>query len=186
MALDESDDSNRVETYLKSKAAEFSQVCQGFTYLVLTYFSITSFRKRKFARYLSSYEGKLTLVAIMAIAFSFITGISTVGFLKNSDPDTPCLTIIAHSGVWDTLPARQESTKEFEISNTNDKPIVLNLEVIHWNPFSSQDMVKTDWDYDGNLIPPNQSITVKITVANLDYENPRNIILDVIVNGIEP
>ncbi|MHA2163708.1 MAG: hypothetical protein ACXABF_14920 [Candidatus Thorarchaeota archaeon] len=185
MAYDEKDNSNIIETYLRSKAAEFSQVCQGLTYMTLTYFSITSFRKRKFVRYLSSYEGKFTLIAIIAIAFSLTTGISTIGFLKDSTPETPCLTIIAHSGVWDTIPARQESSKDFLISNTNDKPIKLELKVIHWNPFISQDMVKIDWDYDGTIIPPNQSITVKITATNLDYQNPNNIILDIIVHGFE-
>jgi hypothetical protein len=185
MTYNENDTSNSIETYLRSKAAEFSQVCQGLTYLVLTYFSITSFRNRKFTRYLSSYEGKFTLIAIMAILFSFTTGISTIGLLKESTPNTPSLTITAHSGVWDTIPARQESSKEFLISNTNGEPIILDLKVIHWNPFSSQDMVTIDWDYDGRLIPPDQSISVKITVTNLDYENPASISLDVIVYGSE-
>ena len=188
MTKDENDNWSNIEICLRSKAAEFSRFFQGFTYLILTYFSFTSFRKRKIARYLSSYEGKFTLVAILVIVVSFTIGISTVGILKESAPnipDTSNITIIVYSGFWDTISAKQESSKEFVISNTIDVPIALSLEAFQWNSYISQDMVEIDWDYDGSLIPPNQSISVKITVTNLGYENPTNIILDIIVHGFE-
>ena len=185
MTEEEINISSIIETYMKSRASEFSRFCQGLPHLVLVLLSITAVRKRKFARYLDSYKGKFTLMVIITISLSFITGISTIGILKNSDPDNPNLTLNIHSGVWGTTLPKHESTKEFIITNTHDKPITLVLNVIHWNSFSIQDNVNVEWDYDGSIIPPNQSIAIKITVTNLDYENPTTIILDIILHGLE-
>ncbi len=185
MTEEEIDISSIIETYMKARASEFSRFCQGLPHLVLTLFSTTEFRKRKFARYLASYKGKFTLMVIISLSLSFITGISTIGILKNSDPDIPILTLNIHSGVWDTIPPKQESTKEFIISNTHDKPITLILNDIQWNSISAQGNVNVEWDYDGSIIPPNQSIAIKITITNTDYENPTTVILDIIIFGIE-
>ena len=181
MSDEERDSPSIIETYYRSRAAEFSRFCQGLAFIVLTYFSVTSFRERKFARYLSSYRDKFTLLAIIVIVFSFVTGVSTVGILYDSAPKSLGFSKIVHSGVWDTIPPMQGSIKEFVVINTQDKSITLNLRVIHWNPLSDQGMVEVDWDYDGGPILPDRSLRVKITVTNLNFDKPTTVSLDVIV-----
>ncbi len=185
MSDEKCDSSNIIEIYYRSRAVEFSRFCQGLPLILLTFFSVTSFRKRKFTRYLSSYGEKFTLLAYFAIVFSFITGISTVGILDDSTLNSPSFSKLVHSGVWDTIPPMQESIKEFVVTNTQDKSITINLHVIHWNPLNDHGRVDVDWDYDGSSILPNRSLTVKITVTNLNYDKPTTASLDVIVYSPE-
>jgi hypothetical protein len=185
MTIEEDEEIESIlETYLRSRATEFSRLFNGLTAVILETISTRRITKRSVSRSLSAFKNEyLSLILSIALALSVVTSISMIGLLKNEETIPPILEVEVHSGYWGSIQIQESTSRAFKVENPTEHPLTLELKTLNWNPIMASKDLKVSWDYPGAPLPPGEATDITINIENIGLAGTILVSLDIHVVG---
>ncbi|RLI44095.1 hypothetical protein DRO69_08170 [Candidatus Bathyarchaeota archaeon] len=102
-----------------------------------------------------------------------------VGVYWNSDG-----TSIVTSINWGILEPGSSANRTCYIKNEGNSASTLSMNTTNWNPSNASDYISLSWDYDGQLVNPDEVIPVVLTLSiSSSVEGITSFSFDIIIAG---
>ena len=97
--------------------------------------------------------------------------------------DSACTTSI--TGVdWGTIVPGVSITNTFYVRNEGNSKITLSLNTQNWNPINARSYMSLGWNYEGQIISPNQVVQVTFTLSvSQDISGVESFYFNIIIMG---
>lgn len=78
------------------------------------------------------------------------------------------------------------TAKQIVLTNNGTSPVALALATENWNPSSASTILSLSWDYSGQTLQPNASVTINLQLAVAeDVEGLTAFSFDVVITAVE-
>lgn len=87
---------------------------------------------------------------------------------------------------WGTLAPAENKTETVTASNELPAAVILSLDTNNWNPANASNFITLTWDYEEQLLAPNQSLLFNLTLhVSPDIYGIYNFTFDIIIGSQE-
>jgi hypothetical protein len=141
-------------------------------------------------------------MAVLVAIYGVSTAINTVSITASGKGSVSMLnvmlyanadkTIIAKNLDWTELNNNHPISPNSEVStiiyatNEGNTPISLLLRTEDWIPTICTEFVRLNWNYNGQLLPPNASMPITLTLqVDEDIQGVVDFTFEIIITGIE-
>ena len=176
-----------INSYISSRATEYSRFFTGLTGVILTALSIYSMENQRTRARIFTKRGKRLIFFLpICIALTVVASFSFTGLLRSTrGPSSLYIIERISSGEFETNKQDGISRKTFYLENVGNKTVTLSFFTENCSPIHGCDAFKISWDYDGSPILPGHGLYITFTLNNSSFNGASNVVFDIVVVGIK-